>query len=258
MVGFPNNYGLSYLKWYFWGVLEVSPFKETPISFGVLKLQVAHFGDNFEYINLVWVPPQRDNWVNSILQQKQKQLGKPILPTKRNQNIRYPIHQYPHVPHTSWRYSVWFSGGPNKNKTTVEQWTKDLVTFHYTSVYIYIYIIYICIYTRIYTGWFIGIFLMAHQNPIKLRVGFPSALLWTTKTSSWSCNFHYSLQQNTPKIEMLRKPSPRYSPIGSMDDSFFPTSMVDFYGKLMGRYTVRDPMDPSWGLGLFKGWRAVA
>ena len=27
----PNNHGFSYLKWSFWGVLGVPPFKETPI-----------------------------------------------------------------------------------------------------------------------------------------------------------------------------------------------------------------------------------
>ena len=31
MVGFPNNHWFYYLKWSFWGVLGVPPFKETPI-----------------------------------------------------------------------------------------------------------------------------------------------------------------------------------------------------------------------------------
>ena len=43
----PNNHGLSYQKWSFWGVLEVPPFKETPIFILQTALSREHSVDRW-------------------------------------------------------------------------------------------------------------------------------------------------------------------------------------------------------------------
>ena len=166
MVGFPNNYGLSYLKWSFWGVLEVSRYhhlRKHPYLLGFW---------NFTLLILAQLPfclsttAKTTGWI-VVTSTKTKNLENQSFQPKeiKISVLNSPISSRP--SHLLKIFCVVFRRTKQKQNNSWAMNKRYCYIPLYFSIYIYAYI---------YTGWFIGIFLMAHQNPIKLRVGFHSTL----------------------------------------------------------------------------------
>ena len=81
----------------------------------------------------------------------------------------------------------------------------------------------------------------------KKNVSKPTLSQWEKKGTGpgWFIKKPFGRGPTTPEIGDLPIILANYSPMPSMGLVYLPTRMVDFYGKLVGKYTVR-PMDGIW------------